>query len=123
VAVLSSRAFCDHRLTLPNRIASGAIRAETCTFIFLMGMPMNTENYRKFIGKKVRITTTEGEVVISKLLSVDSEHKDLIHDLISTNAPERYHKMGKPDAKGLYALPFEFIASIEISDASEDLVD
>ncbi|MGH9396159.1 MAG: hypothetical protein ACRD18_04840 [Terriglobia bacterium] len=70
------------------------------------------ERLRGFEGQIVRVTSTEGEVMVAKVLSVSEEHLDVVVDVLSTNQPERYERLGKKYTEGAWAIPFEFIASV-----------
>jgi hypothetical protein len=81
---------------------------------------MNTEDIHKLsdsVGKKARIVTTEGETFIAKVLSVDEKYRDLIYNLISTTAPERYKEIG-PQSKSAYLIPFDYISRIDTEEDS-----
>lgn len=70
------------------------------------------EKLRGVEGKVIRINSTEGEVIVAKVLSVSEEHQDIVVDVLSTNQPERYAKLGKQYTEGAWVIPFEFIESI-----------
>lgn len=64
------------------------------------------------INQTIQITTTERETFVATVRVVDEEEKYVIHDLLSTNQPERYEKMGTP-INATYVIPFEFIESVQ----------
>jgi hypothetical protein len=70
------------------------------------------ETLRGFERKIVRLTSTEGEVMIARVLSVDDEHQDVVVDVLSTNQPGRYERLGKKHDEGAWVIPFEYIADI-----------
>lgn len=74
------------------------------------------ENLRGFQGKRVRLTSTEGEGMLARVLSVDDEHQDLVVDVLSTNRPEAYERMGRRFDQAGWVIPFEFIAHIVADD-------
>jgi c-di-GMP-binding flagellar brake protein YcgR len=67
---------------------------------------------RKYEGKIVRLTSTEGEIMIAKIADISEEEHDVTLDILSTNQPERYAHMGKNYQDGAWAIPFEFIAAV-----------
>lgn len=67
---------------------------------------------RQYEGKVVRLTSTEGEIMIAKVADVSEEEQDVTLDILSTNQPERYTRMGKNHQQGAWAIPFDFIADI-----------
>lgn len=67
---------------------------------------------RQYEGKVVRLTSTEGEIMIAKIADVSEEEQDVTLDIFSTNQPERYTRMGKNYHEGAWAIPFDFIAEI-----------
>jgi small nuclear ribonucleoprotein (snRNP)-like protein len=52
--------------------------------------PEEVEQLRRFEGRRVTITCSDGEVLQGKILHVDDEHRDAIFDLVSTTTPEKY---------------------------------
>jgi hypothetical protein len=66
---------------------------------------------RGLVNKRIRVTTTEGETFVGVVKLVDEEHQDLVHELLSTNQPQRYEKMGT-SIPGWYAIPFEYIEHV-----------
>jgi hypothetical protein len=75
---------------------------------------MVQEELRKYEGRIARITSTEGEVIIAKVVWVSDEHQDVILDVLSTNQPERYERFGKKYNECAWVLPFEFIRDVQI---------
>jgi|DewCreStandDraft_1066081.scaffolds.fasta_scaffold08574_5 small nuclear ribonucleoprotein (snRNP)-like protein len=69
------------------------------------------ELLKKLVNKKIRVTTTTGETYVAILLHVDEEHRDVVHEILSTDRPERYEKMGT-SVPGWYVTPFEYIAHV-----------
>lgn len=70
-----------------------------------------------FQGKRVRIASTEGEIIIAKVLSVGEEYEDLVVDVLSTNQPERYERLGRKHTEAGWVIPFQFIADIALDAA------
>jgi hypothetical protein len=81
--------------------------------------PWNFENLRQFQDRVVRIRSTEGEVMVAKVVLVDQEHQDLIMDVLSTDQPDRYDRLGKKYDECAWAIPFEFIADIALNPAPD----
>jgi hypothetical protein len=71
------------------------------------------ERLRKLEGGLVRPSSTEGEVIISRLLSMSEEHQDVVLDLISTSQPERYDRLGRKYNDGAWVIPFEYIRDVQ----------
>jgi hypothetical protein len=71
------------------------------------------ERLRKLEGGLVRLSSTEGEVIISRLLSMSEEHQDVVLDLISTSQPERYDRLGRKYNDGAWVIPFEYIRDVQ----------
>lgn len=67
---------------------------------------------KRNVNKRVRIRATTGENILTIVRFVDEEHRDVVHDLISTDRPARYVEMGAP-IPGAYVIPFEFIDSVQ----------
>ena len=76
-------------------------------------LPQDLDALRHFEGKVVRLTTTEDEIIIAKVLSVSDEHQDVVVDVLSTNQPERYVRLGKPHTEGAWAIPFAYLARVD----------
>ena len=66
------------------------------------------------VDKRVRILTTEGERLIAKVVWVDTEHNDVIYDLVSTTTPKLYERFGNLSEQGSYVIPFSHISKIEL---------
>jgi small nuclear ribonucleoprotein (snRNP)-like protein len=64
------------------------------------------------LNRTIQITTTEQETLVAIVRVVDEEERYVILDLLSTNQPERYERMGRP-VQATYLLPFEFIESVQ----------
>jgi hypothetical protein len=58
----------------------------------------------------VRITCTDGEVIIAKVQLVSEEDEDVVYDLISTTKEVHYEKH---DEQPAYLIKFEDISSVE----------
>jgi hypothetical protein len=71
------------------------------------------EELRAKEGRVVQLTSTEGEVLSARVLHVSEEEEDVLIDILSTNQPERYERMGKSYKEGAWTIPFAFIAKIE----------
>jgi hypothetical protein len=69
------------------------------------------ELLKKLVNKRICVTTTEGETFVAVVLHVDEEHQDVVHELLSTDRPQRYEKMGT-SVPGWYVTPFEYIAQV-----------
>lgn len=65
---------------------------------------------RKNEGKIVRLTCTDGEVLVAKILDVSLEHRDVVYDLVRTDRPGRYPKH---DVQPAFSTPFDQIVSVE----------
>ncbi len=74
------------------------------------------DKLREFQGKLVRIATTEGEIIAAKVLSVDEEHQDVVLEVLSTNQPERYERLGKRHLEAGWVMPFEYILHIDFEE-------
>jgi len=68
------------------------------------------------VGKTVEIGTSDGELVVAKILAVfldsDFDEHELFYELISTNMPDAYRHLG---GTGGYALDFEKIVLVRPS--------
>ena len=64
-------------------------------------------------GEKVRLTTTVGEHLIAKVLSVDERRSELIVDMLSTSMPERFAQFGGLNPNDAYVIPFIYISHVE----------
>jgi hypothetical protein len=84
--------------------------------------PKFLEELRAKEGKVVQLTSTEGEVLSARVLHISEEEEDILIDILSTNQPERYERMGKSYKEGAWALPFAFIAGIESGEQSNNPV-
>jgi len=71
------------------------------------------DKLRRSEGKVVRLTTTESETILARVVSVCDEEKDVVIDVISTNQPERYLRLGRKHTDGAWAIPFEYLARVE----------
>ena len=63
----------------------------------------------KVDAKPVRITTTDGEILVAFITFVDDHHKDVIYDVVRTNQPERY----KEHSGAAFVIPFSSIERVE----------
>ncbi|MDQ2834497.1 MAG: hypothetical protein M3Y50_12260 [Acidobacteriota bacterium] len=50
--------------------------------------------------------------MIAKIADISEEEQDVTLDILLTNQPERYTRMGKNHQEGAWAIPFDFIAEI-----------
>jgi hypothetical protein len=75
--------------------------------------PALLDKLRMSEGKVVRLTSTEGEVMTAKVLSVSDESQDVVVDVLSTDQPERYERFGKKHSEGAWAIPFDYISEVE----------
>ncbi len=76
---------------------------------------MNEDDIRTLshaTGTKVRITAVGGEVFLAKVLWIERERHELVHELISTTIPERYKAMGRR-SDGLWVIPFDYIDRVD----------
>jgi hypothetical protein len=71
------------------------------------------ERLRKLESGLVRLSSTEGEVIIARLLSISEEHQDVVLDIISTSQPERYDHLGGKYNDGAWVIPFEYIRDVQ----------
>jgi hypothetical protein len=78
------------------------------------------ELLKRLVNKMVCVTTTEGETFIGVIKLVDEEHQDLVYELLSTNQPQRYEKMGT-SVPGWYTIPFEYIEQVREDDQDTGL--
>jgi len=62
------------------------------------------------IDKVVKITCTDGEILIAKVPVVSDEHRDVIYDLASTTRESHYEKR---DEQPAYLIGFQDIERIE----------
>jgi hypothetical protein len=60
--------------------------------------------------KVVKITTSDGETLIAKVLLVSEEDEDVLFELISTTHEGQYEKF---DQQPAYAIDFKKIESVE----------
>lgn len=70
------------------------------------------------VDKKVRITTVEGETFVAKVIWVDHQNGELVHELITTSQPDRYHRMNKANPEGAYLIPFDYISRVDFAEDS-----
>jgi small nuclear ribonucleoprotein (snRNP)-like protein len=62
------------------------------------------------IDKVVKITCTDGEILIAKVQAVSDEDKDVIYDLVSTTRESHYEKR---DEQPAYLIGFRDIERVE----------
>ena len=62
------------------------------------------------IDKVVKITCTDGEILIAKVQVVSDEDKDVIYDLVSTTRESHYEKH---DLQPAYLIDFQDIERVE----------
>lgn len=62
------------------------------------------------VNKLVKITATDGQVLVVKLIAVGEEEEDIIYDLVRTNRPDKYERL---DVQPAYSLPFRAIERVE----------
>lgn len=72
-----------------------------------------SEQLRRFEGMVVRVTSTEGEVMTAKVLSVSEEYQDVLLDVLSTNQPERYERLGKKLNEAGWVIPIQYILEVQ----------
>jgi hypothetical protein len=68
------------------------------------------ELLKRSSGKTVEFLCTDGEIVQASVRWVSDEDNDLIHDLVSSNMPERY----RDRENCAYLTPFEQIESVRV---------
>jgi hypothetical protein len=76
---------------------------------------MSTLSYRTlcaFEGQIAVLRTTEGERIRATVVHVDREHEDVVLDVLETDSPERYARMGRAIGDTSWVIPFEFIGEI-----------
>jgi hypothetical protein len=71
------------------------------------------ERLRKLESGLVRLSSTEGEVIIARLLFISEEHQDVVVDVVSTSQPERYVRLGGKYNDGAWVIPFEYIRDVQ----------
>ena len=54
--------------------------------------PGQIEQLRESEGRVVRIACSDGELLEAKILHVDDEYRDIVYDLVSSTAPDKYKK-------------------------------
>jgi hypothetical protein len=52
----------------------------------------DAERLRKYEGSLVKLFCTDGEILEAKISWVNSNHRDVIYDLISSTTPEKYRR-------------------------------
>jgi hypothetical protein len=62
------------------------------------------------IGKIVRITCTDGEVIAAKIALVDALDQEIVYDMLSTTDESKYEKFDREPA---YLLYFSGISAVE----------
>ena len=62
------------------------------------------------VGKDVKITCTDGEVLVARIDSVSEEDSDVIYELISTSNESHYEKY---DQQPAYRIGFVEIVKVE----------
>jgi len=75
-------------------------------------LPNLLEELRAKEGSVVHLTSTEGEVLSARVLHVFEENQDMAIDVLSTNQPERYERLGKSHKDGAWVIPLASIATI-----------
>jgi|DewCreStandDraft_5_1066085.scaffolds.fasta_scaffold23518_4 hypothetical protein len=63
------------------------------------------------VSRTIQITSTEGETFVAAVQLGDEEEGYVIHELLSTDRPERCEKMGM-SIPGWYLTPLEYIAHV-----------
>jgi hypothetical protein len=58
------------------------------------------------------LRTTEGERIRATVVHVDREHEDVVLDVLETDRPERYVRMGRAVGDSSWVVPVEFIGEI-----------
>lgn len=74
------------------------------------------DNLRAFQGKVAHVWSTGGEAMTARVLLVDEEHGDLVLDVLATDQPERYERLGRHYRSAGWVMPFEFILEIRVTD-------
>ena len=62
------------------------------------------------IDQIVKITCSDGEILVAKVLSVSEEEEDVIYDLVKTTRDEHYEKR---DVQPAYLIHFRSITRVE----------
>ena len=52
--------------------------------------PGQIEQLRESEGRVVKLTCSDGELLEAKILHVDDEYRDIVYDLVSSTAPDKY---------------------------------
>ena len=63
------------------------------------------------IGKVVRLTCTDGEVIVAKIDLVDPMDEEIVFDMLSTTDESKYEKFDREPA---YLLFFSDISSVDV---------
>ena len=69
------------------------------------------ERLRSYTDKIVRMKTTDGESLVVKVILMQDEYQDFIHDIISSDQRHRYRK---PLGSAAYVAPYSQIASFDL---------
>jgi hypothetical protein len=75
--------------------------------------------FTRFINRRVRLITTDGEIILTTIYRIDPECGCVTHELETTNHPQKYRRMGRVNPQGMYAVPFEQISAIEVQETDE----
>ena len=70
---------------------------------------------RASIDKVVKITCSDGEILLAKVLAVSDEDEDVIYDLLSTTKESHYEKR---DEQPAYLIRFRDIERVEPSQSA-----
>ena len=72
------------------------------------------ERLRKLERGLVRLSSTEGEVIIARLSLISEKRQDGVLKIISTSQPQRYDRLGgNVPMIGAGVIPFEYIRDVE----------
>jgi hypothetical protein len=68
------------------------------------------------VGKVVRLNCTDGEVIMAKIVYVDTEDLELVYEMLSTTDQSKYEKY---DEQPAYLIHFPEISSVEPPEGNE----
>ena len=64
------------------------------------------------VGKVVRLTRPDGEVIVAKITLVDSMEEEIVFDMLSTTNESKYEKFDREPA---YLLCFNDISTVSVT--------
>jgi len=73
----------------------------------------DVELLRKSIDKTVRLLCTDGEVIIAKIDSIDTEDEEIVYEMLQTTDESKYEKYDRQPA---YLIHFNEIQSVTAND-------